>query len=84
MRQKAPKVYSRELVDLIFEQPYCRIQNVTEAGIAGRQAASRYLKQLVEIGVMEEMQFGREKIFIHPKLMTLLTRDSNKIEPYPA
>jgi Fic family protein len=84
VRQKAPKVYSRELVDLIFEQPYCRIQNVTETGIAGRQAASRYLKQLVEIGVMEEMQFGREKIFIHPKLMTLLTRDSNKIEPYPA
>jgi Fic family protein len=84
VRQKAPKVYSRELVDLIFEQPYCRIQNVTEIGIAGRQAASRYLKQLVEIGVMEEKQFGREKIFIHPKLMTLLTRDSNKIEPYPA
>jgi Fic family protein len=84
VRQKAPKVYSRELVDLIFEQPYCRIQNVTEAGIAGRQAASRYLKQLVEIGVMKEIQVGREKIFIHPKLMTLLTRDSNKIQPYPS
>lgn len=82
VRQAAAKVYSRELVDLIFEQPYCRIQNVTDAGLAGRQAASRHLKQLVEIGVLEEMPFGREKLFIHPKLMRLLTRDSNDIEPY--
>ena len=83
VRQGAPKIYSRELVDLIFELPYCRIQNVSEAGIAGRQAASRYLKQLVEIGVLEEMTSGREKLFIHPKLMRLLTQDSNKFTPYP-
>jgi Fic family protein len=83
VRTAAPKIYSRELVDLIFEQPYCRIQNVTEAGIAARQAASRHLKQLVSIGVLQEMAFGREKLFIHPKLMNLLTRDSNEFEPYP-
>jgi Fic family protein len=83
VRRRAPKIYSRELVDLIFEQPYCRIQNVSEAGIAGRQAASRYLKQLVKIGVLEEVAFGREKLFIHPKLMKLLTRDSNDIDSYP-
>jgi Fic family protein len=83
VRRAAPKIYSRELVDLIFEQPYCRIQNVSEAGIAARQAASRYLKQLVEAGVLREMAFGREKLFIHPKLMNLLTRESNDFEPYP-
>jgi len=75
VRQAAPKVYSRELVDLIFELPYCRISNLVERGMAGRQAASRYLKQLVEIGVLEERVVGREKLFIHPKLMDLLTSD---------
>ena len=83
VRTAAPKVYSRELVELIFEQPYCRIQNLTEAGIVGRQAASRHLKQLVEIGVLNEVHFGREKLFIHPKLMNLLTRDTNDFTPYP-
>ena len=83
VRAAVPKIYSRELVDLVFEQPYCRIQNVTEAGIAARQAASRHLKQLVEIGVLEEKAFGREKLFIHPKLMKLLTQDGNHFEPYP-
>jgi len=82
VRKTAPKIYSHELVDLIFELPYCRIQNVVEKEIAGRQAASRYLKQLGEIGVLKEAVVGREKLFIHPKLVQLLTRDGNRIAPY--
>lgn len=82
VRKAAPKIYSRELVDLIFEMPYCRIQNVVQRSLAGRQAASRYLKQLSDIGVLKEVVTGREKLFIHPKLVHLLTRDGNRITPY--
>lgn len=82
VRNQLPKVYSRELVDLLFEQPYCRIGNVVEKGIAKRQAASEYLKKLVEIGVLNEQQVGREKIFIHTKLMQLLKHDKNAFTPY--
>lgn len=83
VRQVLPKIYSRELVDMIFEQPYCRIQDVGEAtGIAARQTASRHLKQLVGAGVLTEMAFGREKLFIHPKLMKLLTLEGNHFDPY--
>ena len=82
IKQAAPKIYSRELVDVIFDLPYCRIQNLVERDIAGRQAASRYLKQLVEVGVLEEKTIGREKLFIHPKLMHLLTRDDNSTTAY--
>lgn len=84
VRRAAPKIYSRELVELIFEQPYCRIQDVSEAtGIAARQTASRHLKNMVAIGVLEEMAFGREKLFLHPKLMGLLTKETNDFTPYP-
>jgi Fic family protein len=82
VRKAAPKIYSHELVNLIFELPYCRIQNVTERKIAGRQTASVYLKELVKIGVLEEKSVGREKLFIHPKLMRLLTCESNDFAPY--
>ncbi len=82
VRQAAPKIYSHELLDLIFELPYCRIQNVTEKEIAVRQTASGYLKALVKLGVLEEKPVGREKLFIHPKLMKLLTRDANEFELY--
>ncbi|MFZ4599970.1 MAG: protein adenylyltransferase Fic [Terrimicrobiaceae bacterium] len=82
MKAKASKIYSLELVHLIFEMPYCRIQNLVEAKICERQAASRYLKQLVKIGVLEEQAAGREKVFLHPKLLTLLTRDGNVVPNY--
>lgn len=82
VRGKLPKIYSRELVDTIFEQPYCRIGNLVEKGVAKRQTASEYLKKLVEIGVLTEQQAGKEKIFIHPKLMQLLLRDQNEFAPY--
>lgn len=82
VRNKLPKVYSHELVSLIFELPYCRISSLTEAGIAKRQTASQYLKQLVDIGVLVEAPATKEKIFVHPKLMQLLTRDSNDFKRY--
>jgi len=72
VRDRLPKVYSRELVDVIFEQPYCRIANLVDKRIAQRQAAARYLKSLVEIGVLREQQVGKEKLFINPRLMQLL------------
>lgn len=84
VRRKVPKVYSHELVSLIFELPYCRIGSLTEAGIAKRQTAAVYLKQLVEIGVLAEVAVTKEKLFIHPKLMQLLTRDSNTFKSYEA
>ncbi|MDY0213778.1 MAG: Fic family protein [Desulfuromonadaceae bacterium] len=81
-----PKVYSHELVQLIFEQPYCRIGNLVERNIAKRQTASTYLKQLAapEVGVLIEVPVGREKLFVHKKLLDLMTKDSNAITPYPA
>ena len=82
VRSSLPKIYSRELVDVIFERPYCRIGDLAEKGIAKRQAASRYLKELVQIGVLQEITMGKEKIFLHPKLMQLITRDNNQFEYY--
>ena len=82
VREQAPSLYSRELVELVFEQPYCRIGNVVGAGIAKRQTASVYLKKLCDIGVLREQQAGREKLFVHPNLMKLLTAEDHKVPEY--
>jgi Fic family protein len=82
VKKAAERIYSRELVELIFEKPYCRIQNLVEENIAARQTASLYLKELVGLKVLEEVMVGREKLFIHPKLMQLLTRDRNDFTRY--
>ena len=82
VRTTLPRICTCELVDVIFEQPYCRIGNLVDKGIAQRQAASRYLHDLAALGVLREMPVGKERLFIHPKLMQLLSRDSNQFQPY--
>jgi Fic family protein len=84
VRAEAYGAYSRELVELIFVQPYCRIKNVVEAGIAQRQTAAVYLKQLANAGVLEEVKVGREKLFINPRLMRLLTAAQPGALSFPA
>ena len=73
MRRDLPKIYSRELAEVIFVNPYCRIANVVSAGIAKRQAAAVYLKALVDAGILAEMKAGRENLYINPALLELLT-----------
>jgi len=81
MRNELPKIYSRELADIIFEQPYCRITHLIDAKIAQRQSASIYLRKLTNINVLVETKIGREKLFLNPRYMMLLTSDENE---YPA
>ncbi len=69
-------------MDQIFIQPYCRIGNLVEAGVGHRETASKYLKLLRDIGVLEEIKVGREKLFINPRFLRLLTADSNEFEHY--
>lgn len=78
IRRDAPRTYSRELAEIIFVQPYCRIGNLVEAGIAQRQTASVYLKALAEIRVLEEVKAGRERLFINPVLLRLLNSDQGR------
>ncbi len=82
VRQQQPTIYSRELVDQIFIQPYCRIGNLVDVGIGHRETVSKYLKALCNIGMLQEVKAGREKLFVHTKLLQLLTMDDNAFVPY--
>jgi Fic family protein len=77
VQKQLPKIYSWELVEALFKQPYCRINNLVSTGIAKRQTASVYLKQLADIGVLKEVKSGRETLFVHPKYIELLTGEEN-------
>jgi Fic family protein len=74
-RRDASQIYSRELAELVFVRPNCRISHVVEAELAKRQTASVYLKELVAIGILQEHKVGREKVFLNPAFIDLLKRD---------
>ncbi len=82
VRTKKPKIYSHELVEALFEQPYCRINTLIEKGVGKRDSASHYLGELAALGVLSEIKIGREKLFINEKLMQLLRQDGNEIADF--
>ena len=76
VREKAPRIYSKELVEALFEHPYCKIEMIESMTGVERKAASRHLHALSEIGVLSLRKVGRESIFINTDLMDLLRRPS--------
>jgi Fic family protein len=73
-RQELPEhVYSKELVELIFIQPYVKVKNLVELGIAKRQTASEYLHEMENLGILVAERRGRENIYKHPALLKLLS-----------
>ena len=74
VQREAEAIYSKDLVELIFMQPYTKIGFLVDAGIAKRQTASRYLQTLATMGILREEQVGREKYYINDALFAELTR----------
>jgi Fic family protein len=66
-------IYSKELIEAIFRQPYCRIQFLVESGIAKRQTASIYLRELEKIGMLSSDTRGRERIYKNSKLIAAIS-----------
>lgn len=73
-RKKLPaRVYSKELIEIIFRQPYTKGQFLVDTGIAKRQTAADYLKELGKIGILKPHKIGRETLYLNVKLYKLLS-----------
>lgn len=71
IKAELPKLYSKELVEVLFQQPYCKVKFLEDAGIVKRQTASEYLYQLEQIGILSSKKIGRENMFLNVRLFEL-------------
>ena len=72
-RLRLPRTsYSKELVELLFVQPYVKTEHLVRKGIAERRTAVKYLRQLEEIGVLRSFRVWRETLFVNHGLYDLL------------
>ena len=74
VREKLPKIYSKDLLELLYRQPYCKISMLEKAGIAKRQTASIYLKELEGIDLLRSIKIGRDIYYINDGFLNLLTQ----------
>ena len=74
MQTKLPKIYSKELLELLFINPYTKIDFLEKHLSISRQTASKYLKQLTAIGILEEQKKGKNKYYINKNFFELLSK----------
>ncbi len=74
VKRELPKIYSKELVEILFQQPYCKIRFLEEADIAKRQTASNYLRELEGFGLLKGVKRGREVYYVNVPFFDLLTK----------
>ncbi|MDD5713141.1 MAG: hypothetical protein PHY31_10360 [Smithellaceae bacterium] len=74
-KEKLPaRVYSKELIETIFRQPYTKGQFLVDAGIAKRQTAAQYLREMESIGILKSQKMGKETLYLNVKLYDLLSK----------
>lgn len=74
MKASAPKMYSKELIEILFEHPYCKAEILVKQLKISRITASKYLKQLEAIGVLKSRRVWKETLYINTRLFDLLKK----------
>ncbi len=72
IKKEAPKAYDKELIEILFEHPYCKTEILTTRLKISRITASKYLKQLEDIGMLKSKQVWKETLYVNTKLFELL------------
>ena len=67
------KWYSKELNQALFSQPYIKQKTIGVAtGIKSRTTLSKYVKELIQLGVLSSKDDGKEVFYINNDLLRIL------------
>ena len=71
MLEKAPKIYSKDLLEALFYHPYTKRVFIEEQLNVSRPTATNYLKELEAMGVLSSQKIGKEVFYVHNELFNL-------------
>ena len=72
IKTELPKVYSKDLIEIIFRLPYTKRQFLIDAGLGTPKTVGNYLISLEEKGFLKSVRLGKEKLYLNHQLMRLL------------
>jgi Fic family protein len=73
-RKELPKIYSKELIELLFEHPYSKSEYLEKRLSISRITAAKYLKALERIGILKSKKVWKETLYINTELFELLKK----------
>ena len=64
--------YNKELLELLFEHPYSKIEYLVDRLKISRITASKYLKEMEKAGILQSRKVWKETIYVNTELFELL------------
>jgi Fic family protein len=74
IKEILPKVYSKDLVEVIFKLPYTKRQNLIDIGLGTPKTVGNYLIALEKEGFLKSFKVGKEKLYLNQPLMSILEK----------
>lgn len=78
LRDEKPKIYSQDIINNIFRHPYTKIDFVCEELQVTRKTASKYLDELVGMGLLSKHRLMKENYYLNDGLFDLLLNVGEK------
>ncbi|MBS1588809.1 MAG: Fic family protein [Bacteroidetes bacterium] len=69
---KLPKIYSKDLVEILFRLPYTKRQHLIDENIGNPKTVGNYLIALEENGFLKSEKVGKEKLYLNERLLKIL------------
>lgn len=71
IRGELPAIYSQDLLNNLFRHPYTKIDFLVSDLRVTRKTATKYLEEIVKIGLLSKYKHGRENYYINDDLCSL-------------
>lgn len=72
IKKKLPKIYSKDLIEVLFRLPYTKRQHLIDENIGNLKTVGNYLIALEESGFLKSVKVGKEKLYLNQQLLTIL------------
>ena len=72
IKNKLPKIYSKDLIEILFRLPYTKRQHLINENLGNPKTVGNYLQKLEEYGFLKSVRVGKEKLYLNEQLLKIL------------
>jgi Fic family protein len=72
IKNKLPRLHSKELIEIIFRLPYTKRQYLIDEGFGTPKTVGNYLMELEKNDLLKSVRVGKEKLYLNYRLMDIL------------
>lgn len=75
IRTELPKIYSQDLLNILFKNPYTKIEFLEKELNITKRTGLNYLNSISDLGLLEKIKIGKSNYYININLIKTLMRE---------